>query len=180
MARAELPPGGDSCAGAPARRSRAARTAARRRALESVDAGFSAAKAELQMKEVELREVAAALELIVGDSVTADRVRALLPALSALVRGETPDWLAVLRRNVALHAEAPAVASIASAGPAALRKAQRALGWATGGAAATPRSLGHGRRCVRPPSLSAPLLWPTPSACCWARWGCRMRSPSRR
>ncbi|CAK0845939.1 unnamed protein product [Prorocentrum cordatum] len=125
----------------------AARTAARRRALESVDAGFSAAKAELQMKEVELREVAAALELTVGDSVTADLVRALLPALCALVRGETPDWLAVLRRNVALHAEAPAVASIASAGPAALRKAQKG-----------PR-LGHGRgrRCAPQPGARTPL-----------------------
>ncbi|CAK0796809.1 unnamed protein product, partial [Prorocentrum cordatum] len=47
-----------------------------------------------------------ALTLIVGNSEVGAWLRAVVPAVVALVRGEEPQWLDVLRRNVALHADA--------------------------------------------------------------------------
>ncbi|CAK0796873.1 unnamed protein product, partial [Prorocentrum cordatum] len=72
-----------------------------------------------------LLEAEAALDLLVGVPGLADRVQVALPALAAPVRGEAPTWLEQLRRNVALHAEADGVKSIASASAAPLRNAQK-------------------------------------------------------
>ncbi|CAK0861533.1 unnamed protein product, partial [Prorocentrum cordatum] len=53
----------------------------------------------------------------------AQRLRALLPALLAMLRGEPPTWLERLRRNVALHADASGI-DVAAADAALLRQAQ--------------------------------------------------------
>lgn len=77
------------------------------------------------------------LDLFVDVPGLTDRVQAILPALSALVRGHAPGWLDKLRRNVALHAEAPGVSSLAKADAGSLRRAQkgRRLGSTTSAAA---------------------------------------------
>ncbi|CAK0818008.1 unnamed protein product, partial [Prorocentrum cordatum] len=54
------------------------------------------------------------------------RVRALLPALLAKLEGRPPSWLEVLRRNVALHANAEGV-DVSTACASVLRREQRGL-----------------------------------------------------
>ncbi|CAK0839923.1 unnamed protein product, partial [Prorocentrum cordatum] len=107
------------------RRSRAERTAARRRALEAADNGLAAARAESDAAQRELCAVRKCFEAVVGDAEIADRIAALAPALSALLRGEAPSAEEVLRRIVALHADAPEGVSIATAPCEDLRRLQK-------------------------------------------------------
>ncbi|CAK0817133.1 unnamed protein product, partial [Prorocentrum cordatum] len=71
-----------------------------------------------------LRQLLGGFEDLIGDAELADRVVALIPALRALLKGETPSPEDVLRRNVALHADAEGE-SVAEARPARLRQMQR-------------------------------------------------------
>ncbi|CAK0836353.1 unnamed protein product, partial [Prorocentrum cordatum] len=71
-----------------------------------------------------LRQLLGGFEVLIGDAELADRVAALIPALRALLKGETPSPEDVLRRNVALHADAEGE-SVAEARPARLRQMQR-------------------------------------------------------
>ncbi|CAK0912177.1 unnamed protein product [Prorocentrum cordatum] len=107
------------------RRSRAERTAARRRALGAADNGLAAARAERDAAQSELCTVRKCFEAVVGDSELADRIATLAPALSALLRGGgAPSAEEVLRRSVALHADAPEGVSIATAPCEDLRRLQ--------------------------------------------------------
>ncbi|CAK0812977.1 unnamed protein product, partial [Prorocentrum cordatum] len=145
MARAGSPLEGDPFV---KRRSRAERTAARRRAVAAADSGLAAAMARVQ-------ELEKAFDMLVGDAGVADRVRALLPALSAMVRGVEPAWLDRLRRNVALHAAAQGVESLATADLRTLRTAQR-------GPRLGPAALeGASPRQRRPPSAGGEAAAPT-------------------
>ena len=57
-----------------------------------------------------------AIDVILGDDEVAVRVRALLPALTALVAGRPPSWIDRIRRNVALHAEAEGIDLVKASG----------------------------------------------------------------
>lgn len=61
----------------------------------------------------------------IADGDIGDRVLALVPALSDLVNGRRPSGLRRLRRNVALHAVAEGIDSIATAGGPSLRRAAK-------------------------------------------------------
>ncbi|CAK0798896.1 unnamed protein product, partial [Prorocentrum cordatum] len=64
-----------------------------------------------------------ALDAVAGCSEVAQRLRAVLPLLQAKLEGRAPTWPEVLRRNVAMHADASDI-DVSIAGAAALRKAQ--------------------------------------------------------
>ncbi|CAK0846146.1 unnamed protein product, partial [Prorocentrum cordatum] len=74
-------------------------------------------------KECQLLQDAFASAIADGD--IGDRVLALVPALSDLVNGRRPLGLRRLRRNVALHAVAEDIDSIATAGGPSLRRAAK-------------------------------------------------------
>ncbi|CAK0898123.1 unnamed protein product, partial [Prorocentrum cordatum] len=87
--------------------------------------GLAAARAEPDAAQSELCTVRKCFEAVVGDSELADRIAALAPALSALLRGGAPSAEEVLRRNVALHADAPEGVSTATASCEDLRRLQK-------------------------------------------------------
>ncbi|CAK0855857.1 unnamed protein product [Prorocentrum cordatum] len=127
MARAgtldSVPGAARACLGEP-RRTRAERSAARRRALEAADNGVKAALAEAAALRIELEAVRRCFASYVGDAELADRLEAIVPALTALLRGVAPEQEDAVRRNVALHADAPGV-RVASACGLTLRRLQR-------------------------------------------------------
>ena len=118
-------PCGEGAAGASSRRSSAARREAQRQAALSAELAVARLTSEVAAERQLRVQAEEAVTLLFDDVAVAGRVRALLPALRALCRGEAPDWLMTLRRNVALHAEADGVPDIASAGAATLRGAQK-------------------------------------------------------
>lgn len=105
------------------RRSPGERKAAREWARRSADRAVVKLSEELARSKAELEAAVEVLEGILGGAGIAGRVRAILPALTALLEGRSPGWLARLRRNVALHSVAPGVA-IDTADASTLRKAQ--------------------------------------------------------
>ncbi|CAK0795347.1 unnamed protein product [Prorocentrum cordatum] len=127
MARAgtldSVPGAARACLGEP-RRTRAERSAARRRALEAADKRVKAALADAAALRSELEAVRRCFASYVGDAELADRLEAIVPALTALLRGVAPEQEDAVRRNVALHADAPGV-RVASACGLTLRRLQR-------------------------------------------------------
>ncbi|CAK0859379.1 unnamed protein product [Prorocentrum cordatum] len=126
------------------RASRAWRWASRAWARWSADRAVAKRVEELQAVRGQLAAAEAALDYIVGDAEVAQRLRALLPAFAATLRGVELTWLDKLRRNVALHAEALEI-DAAMAGAREPRRAQR-------GPRLEARRAGVGRA---PASLSA-------------------------
>ncbi|CAK0853210.1 unnamed protein product [Prorocentrum cordatum] len=118
-----VPGAARACLGEP-RRKRAARSAARRRALEAADKGVKAALADAAALRSELEAVRRCFASYVGDAELADRPEAIAPALTALLRGVAPEQEVAVRRGVALHADAPGV-RVASARGLTLRRPQR-------------------------------------------------------
>ncbi|CAK0841591.1 unnamed protein product, partial [Prorocentrum cordatum] len=127
MARAgalgSAPGAARACLGEP-RRTRAERSAARRRALEAADKGVKAALADAAALRSELEAVRRCFASYVGDAELADRLEAIAPALTALLRGVAPEQEDAARRNVALRADASG-ARVAPARGLALRRPQR-------------------------------------------------------
>ncbi|CAK0806937.1 unnamed protein product [Prorocentrum cordatum] len=78
---------------------------------------------KLARAKSELDAVVETLDGLLGSAEEAGRVRAILPALTALLEGRSAGWPARLRRNAALHPVAPGV-TIDMADASTLRKAQ--------------------------------------------------------
>jgi len=125
MARAGSPSGGSWCS--VQRRSRAERTAARRRAQDACDRGLEAARAEAEALRAELGECHSRLDALgraLGDGAVARRLAAVAPALAALLEGFMPTVSDKLRRDVALHSAAEGL-DVVSASTRQLRAARR-------------------------------------------------------
>ena len=106
----------------PGRCTAAERKARRAWARASADRAILKLSGEVDRLNGLLRAAEAALDVVVGDAEVSQRLRALLPALLAMLRGVPPTWLERLRRNVALHADASGI-DVAAAGAAVLRQA---------------------------------------------------------
>ena len=104
----------------PLRRSAGQRRAAIRRAADAADLAIARLQREVTLWKDRYEQVVAAL----GDSVVADRIIAMAPALHGMVQGQTVTGVPRLRRNVALHAEAGGL-QVSTASASALRRAQK-------------------------------------------------------
>ncbi|CAK0788056.1 unnamed protein product [Prorocentrum cordatum] len=161
MARAGSPRGGSWHSAQ--RRSRAERTAARRRAQDACDRGLEAARAEAEALSAELDECHSWLDALgraLGDGAVARRLAAVAPALAALLGGFMPTVSVKLGRDVALHSAAEGLdVDICVAAP--LARLLPAL------AAEAPRPE---RGPVQMRAEAAPS-WPRRPAGCWAMLG---------
>ncbi|CAK0884257.1 unnamed protein product [Prorocentrum cordatum] len=110
--------------GAPAGGALSSSRASRRsRARVSADRLVQRLSGKLDQLAAQAHLAEEALALIVGNSEVWARLRAVVLAVVALVRGEEPQWLDVLRRNVALHAGAEDI-DVEHASATQLRRAQ--------------------------------------------------------
>ncbi|CAK0843963.1 unnamed protein product [Prorocentrum cordatum] len=108
------PSGGAMCLTRAARRSRARVSADR--LVHRLSRGVDQITGPLKLAE-------SALSLMVGNSEVGSRLRAVVPAVLALVSAEEPKWLHMLHRNVALHSDARGI-DVEHALVAQLRRAQ--------------------------------------------------------
>ncbi|CAK0873181.1 unnamed protein product, partial [Prorocentrum cordatum] len=99
------------------------RKAAREWARRSTDRAVLKLSQEVRRLRGLVSVAEEALDAVAGCSEVAQRMRAVLPVLQAKLEGRAPTWLEVLRRNVAMHADASDI-DVSIAGAAALRKAQ--------------------------------------------------------
>ncbi|CAK0862292.1 unnamed protein product, partial [Prorocentrum cordatum] len=99
------------------------RKAARDWARLSADRAVVKLSGELARTKAELEAAVGALDGLLDGAKVAVRIRAVLPAPTAMLEGRSPRWLARLRRNVALHSDAPGVA-IDTADAPTLRQSQ--------------------------------------------------------
>jgi len=106
-------------------RDAAQRKARRRWAKESADRAILKLSQELSRARSRAQNMEDVLGQLLGDAEIADRICCVVPVLKALLAGRPPAGLEVMRRNVALHADAAGV-SIASATVNDLKKLQKA------------------------------------------------------
>ncbi|CAK0832859.1 unnamed protein product [Prorocentrum cordatum] len=108
----------------PGHRCAQSRKLASEQARLSADGAIRRLSGQVYALQAELQSLHGCLEEVFGDAQLADRIFAHTPALRALLHGISPGREAVLRRNVALHADAKGC-KVSTASPAALRSLQR-------------------------------------------------------
>jgi len=105
------------------RRTAAERQRSRKWAALSADNAIRHLNEQLLQAKEKYARVEDAFQKLMGNAELADRIRAALPALTALLQGNQPSRVDKLRRNVAVHAEAAGL-RITTATPKQLRSAQ--------------------------------------------------------
>ncbi|CAK0827127.1 unnamed protein product, partial [Prorocentrum cordatum] len=107
------------------RRSAAERRARREWARLSADRADHRLSEELHQLQAKYGELLQSFVALFGDPGLADRVLAVVPALTDLLQGRLPEQSVILRRNVAMHASAPPGLWISLASTRELRKLQK-------------------------------------------------------